>query len=250
MNPAETLLQELGITEPEEIDLEAIAFYVGARVRYRNLCGCEAHIVGRDGRALITVKDDSSPRRKRFSIAHELGHWRYHRGKMLVCRVDDYRPRDVLSPEKVADSYAADLLMPRYLFQPRVRALGKMTFGGIKTLADTFSTSVTATAIRLIDLDHVPGFIICHGSNGRKWFARAPSVPRHWYPRDDLDRDSFAFGVQFGARPDVPSPRKIGADAWFDRADASRFDIREQTIRIRDETLTLLLIDDEHMLEE
>lgn len=169
---------------------------------------------------------------------------------MLVCRVDDYRPRDALSPEKIADRYAADLLMPRYLFQPRVRALSRVTFGGIKTLADIFNTSVTATAIRLIDLDHVPGFIICHGSKGRRWFARAPSVPQRWYPRDDLDRDSFAFGVQFAARPDVPSPRKIGADAWFDRADASRFYIREQTIRVRDDTLTLLLIDDEDMLEE
>ncbi len=31
----EQLLQELGITEPQEIDLEAIAFYLGARVRFR-----------------------------------------------------------------------------------------------------------------------------------------------------------------------------------------------------------------------
>jgi IrrE N-terminal-like domain len=250
VTPAETLLQELGVTDPEEIDVEAIAFFAGARIRYRHLHGCEAHIVGRDGRAVITIKDDSSYRRKRFSIAHELGHWRHHRGKTLVCRVDDYRPRDRLSPEKVADNYAADLLMPRYLFQPCARALQRLTFDGIKTLSDTFKTSMTATAIRLIDLDHVSGFIICHDANGRKWFARAPSVPRRWFPREDLDPESFAFGVQFGARPDVPSPRKIGADAWFSRADAARFNIREQTIRVRDETLTLLLLDDEQMLDE
>ena len=55
MTPAETLLRELGVTEPEEIDLEAIAFHAGARVRFRMLCGCEAHIVGCNGAAVITV---------------------------------------------------------------------------------------------------------------------------------------------------------------------------------------------------
>ena len=108
MTTAEAFLQELGITEPEEIDLEAITYDVGARVRIRPLCGCEAHILGCGGQAIITVKQVSSARRKRFSIAHELGHWRFHRGKTLVCHVDEYRPRDAQSPEKVADSYAAE----------------------------------------------------------------------------------------------------------------------------------------------
>lgn len=45
LTPAERLLQELGITEPSEIDLDAIAFHAGARVRYRPLDGCEARIM-------------------------------------------------------------------------------------------------------------------------------------------------------------------------------------------------------------
>lgn len=251
MTPAETLLQELGITEPEEIDLEAIAFHVGARVRFRPLCGCEAHIVGSDGRAVITVKQDSLARRKRFSIAHELGHWRYHRGKRLVCRLDEYQPRDGSSPEKIADAYAADLLMPRYLFLPRAAELGRVTFVSIETLAQTFETSLTATAIRLVDLDQFPGFVIGHTPKGRKWFARSPSVPRHWFPRDDLDVKSFAFGVQFGGRSDDSAPRNVSADAWFDRNDAARFTIREQTIRVaRDQTVTLIIIDNKLMLQD
>lgn len=137
MTPAEALLQELGITEPGEIDLRAIAYHVGARVRFRALCGCEAHIIGSGARAVITVKEDGSARRKRFSIAHELGHWRYHRGKMLVCRVDEYRPRDAQSPEKVADGYAADLLMPRYLFVPRASSIERMSFDAVCRLAET-----------------------------------------------------------------------------------------------------------------
>jgi hypothetical protein len=120
--PAERLLQELGITEPGEIVLEAIAFYLGARVRYRKLEGCEARIIGCNDSAIITIAKDCADRRKRFSLAHEIGHWTHHKGQTLVCRVEESLPQGRMSPERVANNYAADLLMPRYLFGPVSRA--------------------------------------------------------------------------------------------------------------------------------
>ena len=93
--------------------------------------------------------------------------------------------------------------------------------------------------------------LVCHGLRGRKWFARGPDVPARWFPKDDLDADSFAFGILFGKSPDDPTPRKIGADAWFDRRDADKYMVHEQTIRsASDEILTLVLISDPEMLEE
>ena len=45
-------------------------------------------------------------------------------------------------------------------------------------------------------------------------------------------------------------PRKIDADAWFDRGDAGKFVVHEQTIRTgTDEILTLVLISDPEMLD-
>lgn len=248
---AERLLQELGITEPNEIDLDAIAFHVGARVRYRPLEGCEARIIGAGEQAIITVKADSHPRRKRFSIAHELGHWHHHRGQCLVCRAEETRPGGALSPERVADGYAADLLMPAYLFKSLARQHARLTFKAVNDLAEAFKTSLTATAIRLVESDHTPALLVCHGLNGRKWFARAPGVPQKWFPQDTLDADSFAFGILFGSNPDDPVPRKIGADAWFDRREAERFEVHEQTYRTSpDEILTLILVSDPAMLED
>jgi hypothetical protein len=252
LRPAERLLQHLGITEPGEIDLDAIAFYAGARVRYRPLEGCEARIIGNGDQAIITVKANSHYRRKRFSIAHELGHWHHHRGQCLVCRAEErYRPRDSLSPERVADGYAADLLMPSYLFRPLARQYAKLNFKTVSALADAFAASQTATAIRLVESDHTPAFLVCHGPNGRKWFARAPSVPQRWFPQDTLDAESFAFGVLFAGKPDDAVPRKIGADAWFDRSDADRYEVHEQTYRIGpDEILTLILVSDPAALDD
>jgi hypothetical protein len=46
-------------------------------------------------------------------------------------------------------------------------------------------------------------------------------------------------------------PRKIGADAWFDRGEAERYEVQEQTIRTAtDEVLTLILIADPDMLDD
>lgn len=248
---AERLLQELGVTEPGEIDLDAIAYYVNARIKFQRLEGCEARIVGNGDNAIITVNASSSGRRKRFSIAHELGHWHYHRGKCLSCRAEEYRPRERLSPERVADGYAADLLMPNYIFRPLARQQKNLTFKEVDVLADAFNASQTATAIRLVETNYFSAVLVCHGPNGRKWFVRAPGVPDKWFPQKLLDAESFAFGVQFGGKPNDPSPRKIGADAWFDRFDAERFEVREQTVRTGpDETLTLLLISDSRMLNE
>ena len=248
LRPAELLLQDLGVSEPNEIDLEAIAFYVNAHVRYRSLDGCEAQIVGTADRAIITVNRGSHYRRKRFSIAHELGHWHHHRQSCLTCRVEEYRPR-AASPERTADRYAADLLMPPYLFHPKVDAQKRLDFAAIRSLAEEFDVSQTATAIRAVESDHSPAMLVCHGHTGRKWFTRAPSVPERWFPQSHLDPDSFAYDIQFGSEPDGSMLRKIDAEAWFDRPDASRFEILEQTITVGpDETLTLLVFTDEEML--
>jgi IrrE N-terminal-like domain len=182
---------------------------------------------------------------------HELGHWAHQRGQTLDCRVEEISPQGALSPERVANNYAADLLMPRYLFNSAARSFAKLNFKTVSDLADLFKTSRPATAIRLVEGGHSPAILVCHGLKGRKWFVRGPDVPARWFPRDDLDADSFAFGVLFGKVADDPMPRKIGADAWFDRRDADRYVVHEQTMRsAADEILSLVLLSEPRMLEE
>ena len=45
LSSAELVLRDLGITDPREIDLEAIAWHLGARVKRCILDGCEARII-------------------------------------------------------------------------------------------------------------------------------------------------------------------------------------------------------------
>jgi Zn-dependent peptidase ImmA (M78 family) len=249
----EQLLQDFGIESPEEIDLHAIAWELGVRVKYRELQSCEARIVGQGDRAIITVDAKATPRRKRFSIAHELGHWHHHRGRCLICRSDEIgnRRRSVTDPERVADDYASDLLLPRYLLEPRLKSSSRPTLKLVKEMADVFDASMTATALKIVETDRFPMMLVSHSQQGRVWFRRAPSVPEQWFPRQDLDHESFAFTALFGKNEDMGGPRRIGAGAWFDRREADDFEIYEETFRVAsDQICTVLFFNDAKMLRE
>jgi hypothetical protein len=73
MTVPERLLQDLGVTDPDEIDLEAIAWTMGAEVRYRPLDGCEARILGRDDEAIITVTNVVRPDAGAFPLPTKSG---------------------------------------------------------------------------------------------------------------------------------------------------------------------------------
>jgi hypothetical protein len=247
---AEKLLQSFGVTSPDDIDIEAIAWEMGAKVRNGALESCEARIIGFRDQAIITVKGDGDPRRRRFSIAHELGHWQYHRGKSSVCRASEIGGfgQGGTAIERQADSYAADLLMPAYLFRPLAAAHRRPSFEAIDALAGAFSTSRLATALRLVDHGQWPCMIVCHSQSGRRWFRRNSSIPDHWFPRDDLDPESAAMDVLYG-KTDRMRPTIIGADAWFDRRGADRFELTEECIKgFGGDVLALLTLKDQAML--
>jgi Zn-dependent peptidase ImmA (M78 family) len=249
---AERRLLDLGLSEPSEIDLEAIAWDEGVKIQFQDLNGCEARLVGYEDRAIITIRKNTDDRRKRFSIAHELGHWNYHRGRSFECRADDLVEGYTSKPteEREADEYAANLLMPAYMFKPLALKVKRPTFDGVKQISDLFNTSLTATAIRLVDMNVWPLVLICHSVKGRIWFRRSKDVPERWFPQKELNSDSIAFDRLFDGKDRIRS-QKINADAWFDSREAERYEIIEDAIKIScGQILTLLWIEDDDMLKE
>lgn len=251
MRPAEILLCELGISDPGDIELEAIAYCVGVEVQYRQLVGCEAQIIGFKNRAVVYVSNNTRPTRRRFSAGHELGHWHHHRGLSFVCRPDDIgRPVDEKSKdaERLADSYAADLILPPFMITPRLERIGEISVSEIVRLADEFSASLTATAIRAIRMTRQPLILVAHNLFGRKWQWPSISVGG-LRVRDDVDVRSTAFASLASPNKIAPA-KKEPASYWFDRRHIEQFDVRVQTVRtIEGETLTLLCVLDPKMIE-
>lgn len=238
---AEALVSQFGISDPRDIDIEAIALDAGVEIEYEPLVGCEAVLVGFGDRAIATVKPSKIRGRERFSIAHELGHWNLHRGKSFRCRVND--PDENLSSnsihEKEADTFAAHLLMPAPLFQPAVKALGNPGFRELEKLAEEFSTSLLATSVRLADINTLPVILACYASTGRRWYKAASDVPKRWWLRDKLDDDSFAYDLL--AKGKQPCGVKQSAEVWFENYDADDYEVLEYCISSRSGEVLVLI---------
>ena len=246
---ANALLVELGIWSPADIDIEAIAYYCGAIVRYRRLTGCAARVVGNNDTALITVDSNSNRGRQRFSAAHELGHWMHDRGKgCFSCEEAQFiKEWSHNNPETRANRYASDLLLPKVLFRPEATAYRSMDFDTVKELAKTFETSLTATAIRLAEYGPCPTMLICYNAAGREWFVRG-SVSKVLWPPDAAQENTYAFDLlnKEGAHE---ARGAVDASVWFDHPVAAGFGVEEHSIRIRQgNVLSLLWWKDEDML--
>ena len=244
-------MNSLGIVAPEDIDVEAIAYYVGLRVKRRHLNCCEAMITGMGERGIISVQPQTMPARQRFSIAHELGHWANDRGKSVACRSTEIGKFSTSnSTERTADQYAADLLMPWPFFKDVCRQHRRVDLRTLRYVADMFKCSLTATLIRMIDSKLYPNVMMVTHTKNRKWHRSASEIPGYWYPRSNLDKESFAHNLLTDPNAeDERFPRKIGADAWFDNPAADRYEITEQSFRVPDEGVVTILRLDERMTD-
>ncbi|MCW2282570.1 Zn-dependent peptidase ImmA (M78 family) [Rhodoblastus acidophilus] len=245
LTPAERILYGLGIRHPCEIDLEAIAASRGAFVKYQPLDNCEAMIAGSSKRAVILVNSNSCETRQRFSLAHELGHWHHHRGKVLYCssdEVEETKPGP-LNPERQADGFASDLVLPTYMFRPIFAKLKRFRIQEAAEIAAEFNVSLTATLIKCVELNRLPIILACYRRSGYSWSRPAKMVPSWWRLHRTLDRETFAGRMLFdGASPEA-WPRKMPADAWFDFRGAGDYEVQEQSVMLPGaEVLTILTI--------
>src|ERR1044072_2007543 len=243
--PAELLLMLLGVVDAQNIDLEAVAWHLGAIVKYRHMDSADGTIIGSLKRAVISINKSTIPTRQRFTLAHEIGHWRYHRGRILFCSPSDIAnaPRNALDPERQADSFASDLILPNYLVLPKILKLKKLTLEFAREIADEFRVSTTATLMKILNSDRFPIVLVCHGKEKRRWFKRARMVPEWWFPREDLDAETFAFEVLHRGSREDGFPRKNGAGAWFDFRNVDRDESYEQSFALpHEEILTVLTL--------
>lgn len=247
---AEALVAELGITTPEDLDVDAIAFDSSVEVVYEAMTGCEASLVGFRDRAIATINPSDVRGRERFSLAHELGHWHLHRGRSFQCRVDDQSTN--LSSnrvlEKEADSFAAHLLMPTPIFKPAIAQFKHPTFQQLTQVAGTFETSILATSLRLAGINAVPVIVACYDKDGKRWSMPAADIPNRWFLKDKLDSDTFAYDLIMNGK-ECRSLSKQPADAWFENSDAESYEVQEQCICSFGGTVLVLLYLEPDMVE-
>lgn len=251
-----TILREHGIRLPQEIDVQAIASLRGAFVREETLEGCDGRLIKKGRHGIISVRADTAEMgKKRFTIAHELGHFELHdqSADLIMCSgedVDQWAARG--TPTEVeANIFAVELLMPEDMFKPRCQNV-QPRVEVIQTLADDFRAGLTATAFRYITFCPFRCAIVLSRNNKierAKWTEDfGYVVPRHW----KLDVHSIA--AEFFAHNRVsPEPFRVPASAWLDSEKLSpRATVTEQSWGFKNYgfVLTLLWLDEDFEREE
>lgn len=225
----EKLLWKFGISSPEEIDLDAIAFDRGLTIRRRPLEGADARLVAFENRGVITVNSLQSPKRQRFSIGHELSHWLYDRPSngdgMLACSKDDVSPRNQAAKGKEADAnrFSADLLLPPYLVIPRIQS--RETNVNLATeIAGEFNVSLPAAAIRIVRHAKQPAAVVVHRQQGIAWKFKNSLWPDYVQLAMQVHHESPAMDLLFTGSVRAktqdgkePAARWVYGDGMFGR---------------------------------
>ena len=101
----------------------------------------------------IFVNPKARPERKRFTIAHELGHFILHRAMQFLFNCDKesvYSGVETLKLiEREADDFAGNLLMPGKMLRERIDGK-RIDFHLLSALAKDFGVSLESMCIRLI----------------------------------------------------------------------------------------------------
>lgn len=155
-NLAETILSHMGFDNNSSIDIVKIANRLGLNVYTKVLEDSSGYIKIENSENNIYVNELESNNRKRFTIAHEIGHFLLHRNLItqekgtVLYRTCSGVNRDML--EIQANRCAAALLMPKTLVIQYFEGLTCPSFQRIPILAEQFKVSIDAMYTRLSTL--------------------------------------------------------------------------------------------------
>ena len=124
-------------------DLEAICEKLKVSIEDSDDLVGSGALVARDGGFRIVCATDLSPQRRRFTIAHELGH-------VIVERYSRSGGRQSKELERLCDMFAAELLMPGSTFAQAANSSVRLK--DLPGLAKCFQVSLTSAAIRFAEV--------------------------------------------------------------------------------------------------
>jgi len=174
------IYDECGITDPLQLPIEVIINSKNIIIKEEEIDGAEGRILMTENSGIITLNSsiDFEPK-KRFILAHELGHFELHRHLKKGFSDNDETlnhsyQKNFSSEEVEANEFAAEFLMPTELFSKECK---NQVFSHkvIEHLANRFQVSKTAAILKFVKKDNGnhPVFVVCCQDNKMKWFKKS-----------------------------------------------------------------------------
>jgi Zn-dependent peptidase ImmA (M78 family) len=200
----------------------------------------------------IVVAQGTSPRRRRFSIGHELGHFliNSHRprdGVQFTCSNADLRLENTREADRAkkmeaeANRFAAQLLMPPTRIRANLRSR-QPDLAEVVRLADDFNVSKAAMARSYVDA-HRETLALVVVRDGRIEQAHRPDGFPWIEPRigEPVPDDSIALGHQLLLGQTTPM-EECDPETWLGSAGARKVEVlSEQVLAQKDDWAMILL---------
>lgn len=166
------------------------------------------------GKVAINV-NIREPGRKRFTLAHELGHYVLpsHARQSVACGPTNIERWTTSMPqtELEANRFAAALLMPKPLIMAELRA--EPSLEQARLISGHCHTSLTAATYRLVELSTYPIALVWSQNGRRSWFQRSNEF-RRAVELGPVSPQSFAYDC-FCGTPVPGKPEPVPAIAWL-----------------------------------
>lgn len=222
---AQKLLAECGIDDPTEVSLDLIVFGKGATLIEKPLNNSEGRIVFGNEKAVITVNSSIAYEgKKRFVIAHELGHFLMHRDLVSVHHDTDATLEFFKKghQETEANEFASELLMPEQLFKEACERK-KFSPDLLSRLAERFQTSITSVAYKYFEIGNHPVCLFYSYDNKVKYWKRPEGYPHFIVDRTKLAPPDDSVATEFFRNgkiyPKEHSKQQIWKSTWFELKD-------------------------------
>jgi len=245
---ASNIIKKLQIRDPSEILIKDISILRGIFVKEEILEGSEARLIKKGNKGIITVSNKIPEiGRKRFAIAHEVGHFELHKKSQLIhCNEEDLCAWNENKKQEIeANEFAANILMPSNIFIRFIKK-GQPNFENIKKLSNEFRTTLTATAIRYVSLSSEPCAIVVTQNDIIRWYKKSTSFQFYIKVGDNLSPYTYSNGLN--EFEDIPKkPTKVPASAWLMGIKKKDSLLYEQSVKLKryNILLSLLWIDDD-----
>ncbi|MFA6486493.1 MAG: ImmA/IrrE family metallo-endopeptidase [Candidatus Magasanikbacteria bacterium] len=147
------ILQHFNVTQAP-IPVEQIAEKMNIKISYAPSTDYSGILIRKDGGALMGINSDESPGRRRFTVAHELGHYFLEKGNAVSIDYRDNNSRpDKTVHETNADFFAANLLMPKWLLANDYKSTQGSYEERLVRLSERYQVSREAMMWRLKNLN-------------------------------------------------------------------------------------------------
>lgn len=231
--------------------LPAILPDIGLQLHYRNATSYEGALLRMKGipRGYVVLSSEvREPRRQRFTLGHEVGHY------LLPDQQDLCQPcgkkqielwdEALAKPERDANQFAAEILMPRSIVAPFLREKPRLSH--IEQIAEACETSLTASSYRYCELSSFRIAMVWNEALRVRWYKTSGEFVR-WVRKGNVREESYAFDA-FEGKPIPATFESVPASAWlFENGLKPDARILEHSVPMPgyDGVLTLLLISEE-----